>query len=986
MNNRTSAAVAAAAVLVLLVSCGSRPQAYTSYVDPFIGTGGHGHTYPGASMPFGMVQLSPDTRLEGWDGCSGYHYSDSVIYGFSHTALSGTGIPDYSDILVMPGNGEPVLENGYGAPADSGYGSSFAKSDEYAAPGYYRVRLPDYGVTAELTATTRCGFHRYTFDSNRRASLLFDLKHRDTVLESKIAVVSDTEIEGFRRSTAWARDQHVYFVARFSRPVTQTAIAADDRIVPGAISASGTNIKAVFSFANDPAEPLLVKVGISAVSVEGARKNLDSEIPGWDFIAIRDSADAEWNRELSRIRVRGGSKVDRRKFYTALYHAFLVPNMYTDVDGRYRGMDMEIHEAADHRQYTVFSLWDTFRAEHPLFTIVQQDRTRDFIRTFLAQYEQGGLLPIWELAANYTGCMIGYHAIPVIVDAYMKGLSDFDVKTALTAMQKSADQDHLGLKEYRTYGYIPGDAESESVSKTLEYAYDDWCIAAMAAALGETETYRRFIRRAQFYRNVYDPVSGFMRGKQNGAWHIPFDPAEVNFYFTEANSWQYSFFVPQDIAGMIELMGGVEKTAARLDSLFAADSRTTGRRQSDITGLIGQYAHGNEPSHHMAYLYNAVGQPWKTQELVRRIMADLYSDRPDGLAGNEDCGQMSAWLVMSAMGLYQVTPGVPSYALGSPLFDEIEIVLETGPRFSIRAEKNSPGNVYIQSALLNGEAYGKNYITHDDIMAGGTLVLRMGAQPNRDWGSGPDDRFMTSIDDFPVLTSPWVSEGRRTFFKSQRVALAAGDPEAEIYYTLDGSDPERHGKRYTGPFDIDDTTLLKAVARKQGVPPSYPLIAEFSRIPKDRSVTILSTYDSQYTGGGDLALIDFIRGGSDFRNQLWQGYQGQDFDAIVDLGSVQSVRYLAAGFLQDARSWIWLPKAVHFSISEDGKEYRQVSTVVNTLPLDRYGVIPREFSVTIEPVPARYVRVRAENFGKVPDWHAGAGGKSWIFIDEITIE
>lgn len=985
MNNRTPA-LFLAALAAFLFSCSTQQQTYTSYVDPFIGTGGHGHTYPGASLPFGMVQLSPDTRLEGWDGCSGYHNADSVIYGFSHTALSGTGIPDYGDILVMPGNGDRVLKNGYAQPADSGYGSSFSKSDEEAAPGYYRVTLPDYGVTAELTATLRCGMHRYTFARDRRASLLFDLKHRDTVLESQLTVVSEREIEGFRRSTAWARDQHVYFVARFSRPVTKTMLASGDRFLPGVSSASGTNIKAIFTFSNDSGEPLLVKVGISAVSIDGARKNLDAEIPGWDFEAVRDSADSEWNRELSRIRVRGGSASDKRKFYTALYHAFLVPNMYTDVDGRYRGMDMKIHADADHDQYTVFSLWDTFRAEHPLFTLVQQKRTRDFIRTFLAQYEQGGLIPIWELAANYTGCMIGYHAIPVIVDAYVKGLRDFDVAEAFTAMKKSADQDHLGLKQYREYGYIPGNTESESVSKTLEYAYDDWCIATMAAELGRKADYRRFIRRAQFYRNLYDPVSGFMRGKQNGTWHTPFDPTEVNFYYTEANSWQYSFFVPQDIDGLIELMGGTEKTAARLDSLFAADSRTTGRRQSDITGLIGQYAHGNEPSHHMAYLYNAVGQPWKTQKLVRRIMNDLYSDRPDGLAGNEDCGQMSAWLVMSAMGLYQVTPGIPAYALGSPLFKEIELVLENGSVFTINAEKNSRDNVYIQSALLNGTPYGKNYISHADIMAGGTLTLHMGSRPNREWGSAPEARFMTSIDDFPVLTSPWVREGRRTFFMSQRIVLATSEADAEMYYTLDGSDPTVTGKRYTGPLEIHDSTLLKAVTRKKGAAPSYLMTAEFNKIPEHRSVKILSTYDNQYTGGGDLALIDFIRGGTDFRNQLWQGYQGQDFDAIVDLGSVQSIHYLAAGFLQDVRSWIWLPKAVHFSISENGRDYRHVATVDNTVPLDQYGVIPKEFSATITPVMTRYIRVQADNFGEVPKWHAGAGGKSWIFIDEITIE
>ena len=958
----------------------------TQYVNPFVGTGGHGHTYPGASLPFGMVQLSPDTRLTGWDGCSGYHYSDHIIYGFSHTHLSGTGIPDYCDILFMPTVGKIQLRNGYKTNPDSGYGSRFHHSNETASPGYYSVILDDYNVKVELTVTKRVGFHKYIFPKTDNAHILIDLTHRDPVIESAIYFVNDREIQGFRRSRSWAKNQIVYFAAEFSKPFLSYGIAVNDKIKKNLRKASGRNIKAFVDYHTKKGESVLVKVGISAVSMKGAWRNLKAEIPGWDFGKIKSAAEDTWNRALNVIQVAGGTEEEKRIFYTALYHAFLAPNLFMDVDGKYRGTDLKIHRAKNFTNYTVFSLWDTFRGEHPLFTIIQPKRTVDFIRTFIAQYENGGQLPVWELAGNYTGCMIGYHSVPVIVDAYVKGIRNFNVKKAYQAMKHSAEQDHLGLKYYKKFGYIPGDKEGESVSKTLEYAYDDWCIAQMAKSLGKKEDYKRYIKRAQFYKNLFDPSTGFMRAKLNGAWVTPFDPKEVNSYYTEANAWQYSFFVPQDIQGLIRMMGGKDAFARKLDQLFSTSSRTSGRRQADITGLIGQYAQGNEPSHHMAYLYDYVGQPWKTQKLVREIMKTMYRDAPNGLCGNEDCGQMSAWYVLSAMGFYSVTPGKNFYVIGSPLFDKVTIHLENGRKFKIIARNVSDKNIYIQHAVLNGKPYTKTFIKHSDIIRGGKLVFDMGAQPGKKWGTGEGDFPPSVIRDYPILPVPFISSGARVFFDSTKISLSTITRNTDIYYTLNGGEPSLRSKVYTKPICIKNSTTLKAFAYRNDIGKSFTITACFHKIPQKRNIKINSYYSPQYTAGGDLALIDGIRGGKDFRTGAWQGYEGVDFDAVVDLGKIQTIHKISAGFLQDIGSWIWMPIFVKYAVSTDGKNFHPVGRVKNKVPDNDYSVIVKDFTKRLHHVKGRYVKVHAKNYGTVPQWHPGAGGKAWIFIDEIVIE
>lgn len=712
---------------------------YTQYVDPFIGTGGHGHTYPGASVPFGMVQLSPDTRLSGWDGCSAYHYSDDKVYGFTHTHLSGTGCSDYGDILLMPTTGKIQLN-------EQKYASGFSHKNETASPGYYSVKLDKYNVLAELTATTRTGLHRYTFDKgDSKGNIIIDLDHRDQVKEGSIEVVDDHTIRGLRHSKAWAADQYVYFYIEFSQPFVDFGLSESKMFQNDVKKLEGEHLKAFFTFDLTKGHEVLAKVGISAVNENGAQANLAQEQPGWDFDKVRNDAKAAWNTELGKIEAEGGTDQERKVFYTAMYHAFLSPNTYQDVDGNYRGRDLKVHHADGFTNYTVFSLWDTYRALHPLFTIIDRQRQTDFIRTFLVQYQQGGLLPVWELSACETNCMIGYHSVPVIADAYMKGITGFDTKLALEAMKKSANEDRNGLKEYKKLGYIPFRADGENVSKTLEYAYDDWCIAQVAAKLHQDDDAALFTQRAKNYKNLFDSTTGFMRGRDGDQWYSPFDPSEVNHNYTEANAWQYSFYVPQDLNGLIKLYGSKERLGAQLDALFTADSKLAGHKQSDISGMVGQYAHGNEPSHHIAYLYDYAGQAWKTQAMVRRIIKELYTDQPDGLAGNEDCGQMSAWLIFSDLGFYPVCPASDHYAIGSPVFSKATVHLENGKSFTVIANNASDKNIYIQSAKLNGANYTKSYIKYDDIKDGGTIEFTMGDTPNKAWGTSDADVPVTSI-------------------------------------------------------------------------------------------------------------------------------------------------------------------------------------------------------------------------------------------------
>jgi predicted alpha-1,2-mannosidase len=1035
------------------------------FVDPKIGTGGHGHTYPGAVRPFGMVQLSPDTRLDGWDGCSGYHDSDRALYGFSHTHLSGTGVSDYGDVLLTPiaGREDGTIEGGeatFAATYSMGTGATevgfvgdgsdevdenalragaqpFDKGSEFTAPGFYEVVLSGgtedardatRAIEVALTATDRVGLHRYRFPDDRRAFVVLDLAHRDEVLESFVTYPWEGAhapiVAGVRRSRGWAREQRVYFAMRFSHDPECIVFDRDSdvEVRSASLSIENRGRRARFEF-GVLAEPLYVAVGLSATSMANAYANLAAELPEAvqfvphmpsmqsengeavakldeaAFTRVRDEARARWNEELGRIVVAGGTEAQRRIFYTALYHTFVAPNLFSDVDGTYRDLAGEIRAPRGHDVYTVFSLWDTFRTAHPLYTLVQQERTRDFLRTFVTHHEQGGRLPVWELAGNETDCMIGYHAVPVIADAWFKsgGIAaakteeDRDLARRLyEAARHTAMLDQRGQDAFREFGYIPSELESESVSKTLEYAYDDWCIARMAEDLGRDADRRLFDARSQAWRHLFDRETGILRPKWNGGFKTPFDPREVDFNFTEANAWQYTFFVPHDTAGLIEALGGDEGATRQLDALFEAPEQTTGRTQADITGLIGQYAHGNEPSHHIAWLYNHVGRPWQAQERVRQILDTLYADVPDGLCGNEDCGQMSAWYVMSALGIYPLCPGTTRYELGSPLFDEAELRLENGQRFVIRRVGADGGNasaqdLYVQRVRLNGEVWPNSWIEHEDVVSGGELVVEVGPEPSR-WATAPEHRNTTRVEE-RVLAVPVVGGAeQRSFRESIELTLFSPDgDDTAIHYTLDGSRPTATSKQYDGtPIVLDESTTVRAVACREGFADSKIVRAEFHRVPTDCTATLDIRPHRQYTAAGPDTLIDGLRGTESWRNGSWLGYQGP-FQATIDLGRVQPVLRVTGGFLQDQRSWIWMPRRVDVSISDDGETFRDVGTMTFSADERDDRVLIENPSIAID-ANARYVRLRGESYGRIGDWHPGVGGEGFIFVDEVQVE
>lgn len=751
----------------------------TQWVDPFIGTGGDGHTFPGAVVPFGMVQLSPDTaavsrgvdpQSEIYKHSAGYHYDDKSIIGFSHTHFSGTGHSDLGDLLIMPMTGQAHTEPGSEANPDSGYRSRFNHDSEVASPGYYSVELSDYKVKAELTTTARTGMHKYTFKEKDQAHMMLDLtssiyNFKNKVIWSDVRVIDNQTLLAYRSTNGWAKQREMYFAIKFSRPFDSIELINQDdsryrcngclakqgnkpsTIVNSAIQyTAGKAIKVLAHFNEPNAKPLLVKVGLSAVSRKNALENLTTENPDWNFDNVRQQAKQQWQKQLSVLQAKG-EESQKRQLFTALYHALQAPSIYQDVNGQYRGVDDEIHQANGFENHTLFSLWDTYRALHPLLTYVAPEKVPNMIKSMLAHYNESydNMLPIWSFQAHETWTMIGYHAVSVIADAYLKGIRDFDSELALKAMIETANNPKYdAIPEYIKRGYVPMDKLSESVSITLEYAYNDYTIARMAEAMGKKDIAKTFYQRALSYKNLFDPSVGFMRGKSSeGLWNPDFDAEDAKLMgpFTEGNSFQYTFYVPHDVNELIGLIGGDKAFEERLDLLFNKElSHEKIKEHEDIAGLIGQYAHGNEPSHHIAYLYNYAGKPWRTQERIRQIMDTLSSDKPDGLAGNDDVGQMSAWYIFSAMGFYPVAPGDLTYAIGAPQLPEISLNLTNGNKFTVKANSLSKANKYIKSVRLNGKPLKRSFITHDDINNGGTLEFVMSNKPNKAWANKRSQR------------------------------------------------------------------------------------------------------------------------------------------------------------------------------------------------------------------------------------------------------
>lgn len=873
------------AALGCFFSCSHEP---VSYVDPFIGTDFHGHTYPGATTPYGAVQLSPDTREGNWDACSGYHYSDSTIFGFSHTHLSGTGCCDFGDILFRPTNlpaeslqkqvlnyKNQTIQNSHNvqndkiAVQDFMIPIAFSHRNEFAEPGYYKVLLDESieseskvggeskeneSILAELTATTHVGVHKYTFknsstNSKKKNSLsnssnssssniIVDLNHlltSENLKEAYLKQSGENEIAGMRLTDGWVDNQQIYFIAQFSENIQNfTPLVTDKK---GDVRVANLN------FGQN--KEIIAKVGVSIVSIENAKENLEKECPHFNFDLVKEEAKAIWNKKLSKIKIKSSSKDVLTNFYTCLYHTMVVPNQINDVNGEYRMPNNEIGNVEKGRnEYSTLSVWDTYRAWGPMMTLLDKKLISDIIHSSLNFYEIHGELPIWPLSCGETRCMIGYHTVSFILNAYMQGIQDFDTKKAIEAMVASAKKNKKGADFYGKYGYIPSDIKAESVSCLLEYSYDDWCIARFAELTGNKEVAEEFYNRCLNYTNVFDGNSGFFRGKRlDGNWETNFDENIPSREYTEASAWQYRFAAMHDINGMIQEFGGKEEFIKALDNIFVANSKAIGEYMVDITGLIGQYAHGNEPSHHIPFLYNYVGEPWKTQELCREILSTMYTPKPDGLCGNEDCGQMSAWYILTSLGIYEVIPGSNEFVLTSPLIESADIELPNGKHLIIKAN-NPLKHKYIQSVSFNGKALNKAYITYDEIMQGGELVFKLGKAPNKEWGQEVPESFTKGN----RVSIPYVNEDLFLFDDSIDVEIQCRTEGAKIYYTLDGSTPTNNSihsdnstlsstsKLYTKPIRIKNNAFIKAIGYKEGFAPSRVMQVKAEKAVLNRSI------------------------------------------------------------------------------------------------------------------------------------------------------
>jgi predicted alpha-1,2-mannosidase len=957
------------------------------YVMPTIGTGGHGHTFPGVCAPFGMMQLSPDTRHDGWDGCGGYHYSDSLIYGFSHTHLSGTGVPDYADLLIVPQSGKKAKVLPKYQDKEKGYGSKFSHTKEKARAGFYEVFLEDEQINVRLTTSERSGIHEYTFlNVKGKKYVLLDLDYRDKVLNAGFEILNDSTISGKRISEAWANEQHFYFHLETSIPFISSK----------SVKIAGTH-KLLLEFPKNT-KVLYVKVGMSHVDQKGAAHNLQMEIPRFDFMQVYSRNIEKWNNELSKIKIESQNFQDAVIFYTSFYHSMVAPNLMSDLDGRYRGRDQKIHQLVKDNQYTVFSLWDTYRGNHPLFTLVQQERTTQFIRTFLRQFDEGGDLPVWELAACETECMIGYHSVSVMSDAYMKGIDGktkvtglgYDAKKALNDMHFTANIDEFGKQVYAKNGYLSSSDEPESVSKTLEYSYDDFCIAEMAQAMGNTEMEKNYRKRSFSFINLFDPNTKFMRARRGAQWYGPFDPSEVNFNYTEANSWQYSLYAPHEIEVLTNLLGGRDSLEAWLDRLFTTEMKLSGREQADITGLIGQYAHGNEPSHHMAYLYNFTNAPYKTQYYVDRILKEMYQAKPDGLSGNEDCGQMSAWYVLSSLGLYPIAPGNTMYQIGRPLFSKatIKVDNQTNAKIEIICNNQGAANCYVSSVKWNGKLIPDFQIDHKTLMLGGKLEFEMtDKKPAR--SNYPQMNSVEIPSDF--VPAPFVKTELRIFeqelyLELGHVVLTPSD-SYELKYRLNNGP----WNNYVRPLKIKETTTIDLQllrVNEAGVRSESAIVSsQFIRKNSNLSLTLDAKYSNQYAASGENALIDGLYGGNEFRTGDWQGYYGKDVVATVTFKDPVVIHEIGASCIRDQKSWIFLPKEIRFEVSYDGITFQnpKVISIPQATQTDKnpYNLKFTQILESDKTLKVKRIRYTLVNPGNCPEWHLGAGNPTWLFIDEL---
>lgn len=944
--------------MMAMISC--EPDLhFVNQVNPFIGTGGlgwsEGRCYPGATIPYGMVQLSPENRDDLWTGY--YRYDLSTIKGFSHTHISGSGISEGADITIAPTVGDIRFVPGEPDKINSGYRSRYTKTTEKASPGYYTVFLDDYGIKAELTTTLRTGMHRYTFPKSKQSNLIVDLRYgvkEDWVLDSWIKVIDKHHIGGFRRTNRWAGDQRQYFVAEFSKAIDSVAIVSNSVMDWNMKEAQGNNLQAVIRYQTENNEQIGVKVALSAVSMESALENLLHENKGWNFDKIRQKAAMAWDKNLSKIEVEGQVDSLKQIFYTAYYHTLLGPTVYSDVNGDYLGSDYKIHNVGKGKNYyTLFSLWDTYRTLHPLMTILEPTRVNDIINTFVQIYTQSDLLPVWNVYSSETWCMMGYHAVSVIADAYVKGLRDYDSEKALEACKKMANLDYLGLEYYKNLGYIPSDKNRWAVSKVLEYAYDDYCISQLAKAMGHKSDYEDFAKRSLSYKNVFNIENKFLMPKNNdGTWKASFTPNGWSKDYCEAGAYHYRFYVPHDLTSLVSMYGGEEKFSSALDSIFTKR----------------MYEHSNEPSHHMPFLYNYVGKPWKTQERVREILLSCYNTFPAGLCGNDDVGQMSAWYVMSALGLYPVCPGNPEYILTSPLFDKVTLNLENGKKFVISAENQSLENKYIQSVTLNGEPYTHSYITHNDIMKGGELHFVLSDVPNKSWGIALSDRPVSRVG-LQVADRPNILVNSDHAVGPKTISMGTSSPNSSIYYTMDGTEPNEHSTLYTHPFQVKENVVIKARNIQKGM--SSSLVSERTisiketEFPKIIENISLPQYHELTADGGALNLIDGFCGTTETYGGYWVFSENKDLDVTVDRGCELPFEEITTHFLHQPNTGSFAPKEVQYLISNDGKNFTLLEKHVYDFQANKNKLSDIiTFTTNTISGKARYIRVKAVNAGK----------------------
>ena len=949
-------------------------------INPFIGTGGHGHTHPSAQAPFGMIQLGPNTRYDGWDGCSGYHFSDSAMYGFTCTHLSGTGVSDYGDLLILP----------YSSPTKEGNHIAFDKASEVAQAGYYGVTLGD-GTKIEATSGDRVGILRVQFPKGGNPGIMIDLNFRDRVLEKSFEAAGIGKWQGYRISEGWAREQHFYFVLNITAQ-PDTAIELSDGIywIPMPEGTLETTIE----------------IGISGTSEQGAWNNMIGELTNHNFQSLLKETKKKWGKELIKSRVKSPSAEDRAIFATALYHAYSVPNLWSDVDGTYRGADGKIYKDTVNRHYTVYSLWDTYRTAHPLYTITQPERTQEFIYGMLDMYKQRGRLPIWELAGNETDCMIGYHSVSILADAIAKG---YHTDTALTleAMRATAEIEVFGLGDYQKFGFLSIENESESVSKTLEYAYDDACIAWTAELLGNQGMMLRYKQRASAYRSLIDPESGFARPRTNGDFLEPYAPEEVNNHFTEANAYQYSFSPIHDIEGWMEVLTNFRavhegwsslppKEQAMivksrhdvledlLDELFTAPSKTTGREQADISGLIGQYAHGNEPSHHIAYLYNATNNPAKTSYWVNEIINSQYSNAPDGLSGNEDCGQMSAWYVMASIGLYPLVPGQPHYQLSTPKWDEIQIELANGNTLKIHTYGKGPYIKNYNQGIIVKRKRKPRFILHDKLLEGGTWEVER-CQDSESWKF--TQRYTTRLNN-PTPPAPIIRVARTFSRKTPVEIILTGSNGLSRYDRYENVKWKKNQKGQEHIGTAHDDGYVTAITQYFGYGNHIAKAVFTKRDDNYDAKWIEGAPTSQYTAGGAQATVDGIQGDTDWRKGHWIGIQGENGLLEITLKKPKPMKQISVGVLKDIGAWIALPKELEIKIQHEGStKWEAIGRKFMNNPLSQEKPVRKEIIFAYSDArPIKGIQIRFVNAGALQDWHPGAGYPSYFFIDEVRLD